>query len=317
MTIVLTRPAKRVLEVNSPVMPAAGTFGYGERYRDLVNFDKLGAIVTNPITYEAWSPATGTRVVPLDAGVLMHTGLPNPGLNKALRRHRNLWTLLPVPVIVHLVATSVDHIRKCAARLDEEDSVAAIEIGLNDDITAHEAEALIDAAVSRTDKPILARLPLNDAYEIAESVVDAGAGALVISAPPRGTARDPQTGRLVSGRLYGPVVKPIILRVVGQLSRRIDIPIIGAGGIHTPQDARDYIEAGAVAVQVDSLTWIDPKSLEVVARDLGGMVVTRESGALPDEWHPGMGDTERDQRRKEAKTGRKDAETDDDAPTGH
>jgi dihydroorotate dehydrogenase (NAD+) catalytic subunit len=136
-----------------------------------------------------------------------------------------------------------------------------------------------------------------DAYELAQPVADAGAGALVVAAPPRGTARDPQSGKLVPGRIYGPLVKPMVLRVVGQLMSRIDIPIIGAGGIHSAQDARDYLEAGAVAVQVDSVTWIEPKMLEIIARDLGGLVVTRASGALPDEWHEGMGETTRQKRK--------------------
>jgi dihydroorotate dehydrogenase (NAD+) catalytic subunit len=85
----------------------------------------------------------------------------------------------------------------------------------------------------------------------------------------------------------------MILRLVGVLARRIqDVPLIGAGGIHSIQDARDYLEAGAVAVLVDSATWIQPKLLERIARDLGGMLVTRAMGSFPDEWHPDMGDTE-------------------------
>lgn len=301
MTIEITRPGKNTLLLDTPVMPASGTFGYGDVYRDLLKMEKLGAIVTNPITYDAWNPASGTRVIPLDSGILMHTGLPNPGLNKVLKRYRELWNEIKIPVIVHLVATTEDHVRKSAARLDEEESVDAIELGLNDDIGWKNAEDLVKAAVERTEKPVLVRLPLYDAYEIAQPVADVGAGALVVSAPPRGTARDPRNGKLVSGRIYGPIVKPIVLRVVGQLIRRIDIPIIGAGGIHSRQDARDYIDAGARAVQVDSLTWVRPHMLEIIGRDLGGWIVTRMSGAMPDEWHEGMGDTEKEKGKQREK----------------
>jgi dihydroorotate dehydrogenase len=70
------------------------------------------------------------------------------------------------------------------------------------------------------------------------------------------------------------------------------VPLIGAGGIHSLQDARDYLEAGAVAVQIDSVTWVQPRLLERIARDLSGGLVTRASDAYPDEWHPDMGDTE-------------------------
>ena len=81
---------------------------------------------------------------------------------------------------------------------------------------------------------------------------------------------------------------------MGRLRRQIpdEIPIIGAGGVHSPQDARDYIEAGAVAVQVDTATWTQPKMLERIARDLGGWIATRRKDALMDEWHPDMGHTE-------------------------
>jgi dihydroorotate dehydrogenase (NAD+) catalytic subunit len=305
MATEITRPGKNSLVLESPVMPAAGTIGFGDTYRDLIQFEKLGAIVTNPVTYAPWSPATGTRVVPLDAGMLVHTGLPNPGLSKVMAKYRNLWNSLPLPVILHLVASSVEHVRKSASRIDAENAVDAIELGLNDDMGWEEAERFVKAAVGNTEKPILVRLPLQDAYELAQAAVDAGAGALVVAAPPRGTARDPHTGRLVSGRVYGPLVKPMVLRVVGQLVNRIDIPIIGAGGIHSQQDARDFIEAGARAVQVDTLTWIQPKMLEFIARDLGGLVITRAAGAMGDEWHPGMGETEK-KAREESKKSKKD-----------
>lgn len=292
MSIPLTRPGKNSLIVETPVMPASGVFGFGEQYRDLVDFEKLGALVTNPVTYKPWSPATGTRVVPLDAGVLVHTGLPNPGLSKVIAHHRSTWERLPVPIILHVVSTTVEEVRRCMHRLEEEETVVGVELGLNDDISLRDAEAATRAATERSDKPVLVRLPFGVSADIALAVADSGADAVVMCAPPRGTARD-SAGRLVSGRLYGPMIKPLVLRMVGQMTRRLDVPVIGAGGIHSAQDARDYLEAGAVAVQIDSAVWIDPKLLETIARDLGGLVITQPSGALPDEWHPGMGETER------------------------
>jgi dihydroorotate dehydrogenase (NAD+) catalytic subunit len=301
MSIEITRPGKNSLVLESPVMPAAGTAGFGDVYRDMVNFEKLGAFVTNPVTYQPWQPATGTRVVPLDAGFLIHTGLPNPGLSSVLSKYRATWEAMTIPVILHLVATTPEQVRRAAERLDEEHAVAAIELGLNDDIGWETAADFVKAAVDRLEKPVLVRLPLGDAYEIAQAVQDAGAGGLVVAAAPRGTARDPVTGRLVSGRVYGPLVKPMALRVVGQLASRVDIPITGAGGIHSPDDARDYIEAGARAVQVDSVTWVQPNVLELIARDLGGLVLTRPANALADEWHPGMGETEKKAREAAAR----------------
>lgn len=298
MAIEITRSGKNSLILEVPVMNSAGTLGYGNIYNDIINYEKLGAFVTSPMSYEPRNAAHGTRVVPLDSSVLLHTGLPNPGINKVLRQYRNLWQNMALPLIVHLIATTDEQIRKATARLDEEDCVDAIELGLRDDITWQEATRLVGSAVTKTEKPVLVRLPVSDAYEIADAVANAGASTLVMAAPPRGKARDKLSGKLIAGRIYGPLVKPIVLNMVERLASRIDIPIIGAGGIHSPQDARDYLEAGAVAVQVDSAIWRSPKELEIIARDLGGYIVTRHSDAFPDEWHRGMGDTEKDKHRK-------------------
>ena len=297
MAIEITRTGKNSLIIENPVMPASGVFGYGDVYRSQIKLERLGALVTNPVTYQPWNPASGTRVIPLDAGVLVHTGLPNLGISKVIAKHRAFWDNLPLPVILHVVATTPEQVGKCASRIESENSIDAIELGLNDDVGWKGAMEFVRAVIQRTEKPLLVRLPLQDAYELAQPVADAGAGGLVVAAPPRGTARDPYSGKLVPGRIYGPLVKPMVLRVVGQLMSRIDIPIIGAGGIHSAQDARDYLDAGACAVQVDAVTWLDPKMIEMIARDLGGLVVTREIGALPDEWHEGMGETTRQKRK--------------------
>ena len=301
MAIEITRPGKYSLILSTPVMPAAGTLGFADSYRRLINYDKLGALVTNPVTVDAWKPAAGTRMIPLDSGILLHTGLPNPGLSKTISRYRQAWSKLPIPVILHLVGTSIRQVERATQMLDDIDEVAAVELGLRDDIDEREALALARAA-SRMEKPLLLRLPFYECWQLALPLAEAGVDALVVAAPPRGTARDPNTGRLVSGRVYGPLVKPMILRLVGRLRRQLppDLPIIGCGGIHSPQDARDYIEAGAVAVQVDTATWAQPKMLERVARDLGGWIATRHSDALPDEWHPDMGPTEALERRQPA-----------------
>jgi len=282
MSIRITRAGKTSLVVETPVMNAAGTLGFGDEYRDLLDLNTLGAFVTNPLTYTNWNPATGTRVVPLDAGVLVHTGLPNPGITQVITEHREVWKRLPMPVIAHVVVNTVEEVYKCITILEREEVIAAVELGLSDEISPAEAQWYTSAAVERTEKPVLARLPFAAQTDHFSAVIDAGAAALVVCAPPRGTARD-QAGRLVAGRIYGPLVKPIVLRMVGQLARRFPrIPLIGAGGIHSPQDARDYIEAGAVAVQVDSVTWVTPTMLETIARDLGGMEITQPNNALDD-----------------------------------
>ena len=298
MAIEIVRPGKFSLIVSTPVMPAAGTVGFGDRYRDLLDYERLGALVTNPVTIEPWSGAAGTRVIGLDAGVLAHTGLPNPGLAKVISLNRRVWAKMPIPVILHLVGTSPRQMKRAVAMIDEVDEIAAVELGLSDDIDLDSAIDLV-AEAARMEKPLIARLPFYESYELALPIAEAGADALVLTAPPRGTARDPHSGKLVSGRVYGPLIKPLVLRLVGRLRRQLpaELPIIAAGGIHSPLDARDYLEAGAVAVQVDAATWAQPKMLERIARDLGGWIATRRKDALLDEWNPDMSHTDAIQRR--------------------
>jgi dihydroorotate dehydrogenase (NAD+) catalytic subunit len=298
MAIEIARAGKQSLIVTTPVMPAAGTVGFGDRYKALLDYEKLGAVVTNPVTIEPWRPASGTRIVPLDAGVLVHTGLPNPGLAKVIGQNRRVWAGLPIPLILHLVGTSAAQMKRAVELIDEVEEIAAVELGLSDDVEPADALALVGVA-SRIEKPLLVRLPFHECHLLALPVADAGADALVMTAAPRGTARDRHTGRLVSGRVYGPLIKPLILRLVGRLRRELpaQLPIIASGGIHSPQDARDYMDAGAIAVQVDTAIWAQPKMLERVARDLGGWIATRQKDAFADEWNPDMSNTEAMQRR--------------------
>ncbi|CAG1012097.1 dihydroorotate dehydrogenase (NAD+) catalytic subunit [Anaerolineae bacterium] len=275
---------KQTLTLHNPVMGASGAFGFGGEYAKLVELDLLGAWVTNPISLNPRRPASGTRIIPLDSGVLVHTGLPNPGLYKAFRQYGTRWKNSPVPVIVHLIGTSPEEISECAIILEGHEEIAAIEIGLNDSAAYREVRAIVGAARSKTQLPILVQLPLASAPLVALPAFEAGADALVIAAPPRGTARDPLTGRLIGGRLYGPPVKAQALRATGLIASQVKAPIIGCGGIHSPDDARDYLEAGAAAVQIDSVVWVRPALVSLIARDLGGLEMTRPAGSLPDEW---------------------------------
>lgn len=295
--IELTRGGKAPLIVNNPVLLASGVAGYdAAAYAGLLDLSKLGAIVTNPITWRPRRAAHGPRVVPLPAGVLIHTGLPNPGVRRVIRDYRARWARSPVPIIAHVVATTPEDVAACAAELDRCESVAAVELGIHDQAAQRDLHDIIQAARDATLLPVLVRLPLYNALELAPGAEAAGAGAVVVAGPPRGTARDPVSGQLAGGRIYGPSQTAQALRAVGQVARAVAIPVIGCGGIHTPDHARDFIEAGAVAVQIDALLWTQPHMVEVIARNLGGLELTRAAGALADEWEPGMGETMRKRR---------------------
>ena len=296
MPVELTRLGKHNLTVMSPVMPAAGAIGFADEYSHLIKFDKLGAIVTSPITYKARRVARGNNVVPLAGGLLLHTGLPNPGVHKVLKQARKVWEGMPVPVIVHVMGTIPPDVRRCVRAVVKSPAVQGIELGIHDLASAEETRALIDTVTETTELPVLVRVPLDRALELAPVVAASQAGAIVVGAPPRGLARDPLSGQMLSGRLYGPLVRPQALRMVSQVVQLVaadDLPVIGCGGIHSAQDARDFIEIGARAVQLDSVIWTRPGLAEIIARDLAGLELTRPTDAYPDEWFPGIGETDR------------------------
>lgn len=280
---------KTTLRLSRPVMGAAGAFGFVGEYAKLIDLSLLGALVTNPISLKPRRAANGTRVVPLDSGVLIHTGLPNGGVHKMHQLYAAKWRASPTPILIHLIG-SADDLAECAAFLDQQPEIAGIELGLNDALTAREVRAVVATVRLRTQLPLLAKLPLYQAVTVAAAAADGGADALVVAAPPRGTTRDPLSGQLVGGRLYGAWLKPLCVRLVGQLAPRLNLPIIGCGGVHHPDDVRDFFEAGAKAVQLDSVVWARPEMVAAIANALNGAELTRMAGALADEWRP-LGET--------------------------
>ncbi|MBW7877918.1 MAG: nitronate monooxygenase [Anaerolineae bacterium] len=284
---------KQPFTMSTRVMNAAGILGFGDVFSNLYNFDRIGAVVTNPVTWSPRQPALGPRMIIKEGGVMLHTGLPNGGVKRVIRDYASLWQMLGAPVVMHLMATSSRDLQRSIERIEAEPSLAGIELGLHDDITWRDAQTFVRVARERCEKPIIVRLPFPGSGDVARAAVEGGADALVATAPPRGTERDPLSGRLMRTRIYGGLVRPMVLRAVGKLASQFpDVPIIGAGGILSMEDARNYLDVGAAAVQLDAALWVRPRLLEDVSRDLGGATVTRRTDSLPDEWHPGMGDTE-------------------------
>lgn len=300
--IEITRAGKYSLIINNPVMIAAGMMGFDpSAYQNLLKLEKLGAMVTAGITYKPRKPANGPRVAPMIGGMLLHTGLPNPGINRVVSQYKRSWERSPIPVIAHVVANRFDDVVRVVERLEGLPNVVGVELGLHDQATIDDVYDLVNAARQGSQLPVLVKLPLFSAMYLAEAAEMSGADAIVVSSPPRGTERDPLSGQLIGGRVYGTFLKSQTLRVVGYVAGFIQIPVIACGGIHSADDARDYLEAGARAVQIDTLTWISPSEVEVIARNLGGEELTRAAGALPDEWHPGIGKTQMMQRQQPQK----------------
>ena len=159
MLVELAPSHKIGLALRSPLMNAAGILCFADEYAGLIDFAHLGAFVTNPITARPRTPAKGDRAAEFDGGVLIHTGLPNPGVSEAIKQFARKWARMACPVIVHVAGTTPDETALCGRRLENVDNVAGIELGLRDGIEASAATELIAAALSGS-LPVLARLPL-------------------------------------------------------------------------------------------------------------------------------------------------------------
>jgi dihydroorotate dehydrogenase (NAD+) catalytic subunit len=268
MTINLAPRHKFGLMLPNPVMPAAGCYGLGREYGPLIDVASLGAIVVGPLTARPQRGSDPPRIVDVPGGLLLHTGLANPGLSAAVRQTARIWMHSPIPVIVHVASADADEISSCCKRLEAVETLAGIELGVPDTADAELATDLTGAARNASGRPLIVRLPPDDADLLCEAVVEAGADALTIAAPPRGTVWHAPTGRYVTGRLYGPFVLPLAVRAFRRVAALVPVPLIGCGGIHTAADAAAFLRAGALAVQVDSAIWHDPSCLARIAAAL-------------------------------------------------
>ncbi|MBN2391525.1 MAG: hypothetical protein JXR84_12440 [Anaerolineae bacterium] len=267
------------LPITSPVMPAAGAFGFGDTYHDLVDLRVLGALVTNPVSLKPRDAARGQRIAvhgehDAGCGFVAHTGLPNPGVKRVLRQHRQLWEHLPIPVIVHLIATTLSETARAAERLSGIPNVVGLELGLVDNITPQRALNLLDAACAEGDLPVIVRVPFTSVDALAPLLADHGADALTLIAPPRAVLpvsdmpENSEVHRYLRGRLYGPALFPLLLNVLARWCSKLPIPVIACGGIASLEDAIACLELGATALQVDALLWRDPAMLQRIAEGL-------------------------------------------------
>jgi dihydroorotate dehydrogenase (NAD+) catalytic subunit len=274
------------LPLPGPVMPAAGAFGYGDAYRDLVDMRRLGALVTNPVSARPRHAASGQRLAVHGEHLLVHTGHPNPGLRRVLRRYRDLWARLEIPVIVHLLATTPPETARAAGRLAGTPGIAGVELGLAADVDAGLAQELVHAAREGGTLPVIARVPFGRVATLAPLLIEAGSDALTLTAPPRAVLPLPSetqdVARYMRGRLYGPARYPLLLHQLATWAPALSVPIIACGGIASPEEALACLTLGATAVQLDALLWRDPRLIERIARALD----KAPDGAASDEGIP-------------------------------
>jgi dihydroorotate dehydrogenase (NAD+) catalytic subunit len=253
------------LTLASPVLTAAGCFGYGVEYTRLVDVERIGAIVTRSTTLYRRRVARPPRLVETPAGLLAVGPWSNPGLDRVIERYTRTWATWRTPVLLSVEGASPAEYADIAATLEGVEGIAGLELNLTDH--AGQVAAIIRATRAATQLPLLAKLPALDVElpDLAHAAAETGADAVVVAAAPSGLAADPRSGERLAGWLCGPAQRPLALRRVAEVARAIGVPVVGGGGIATAADARQFLAAGAAAVQIGAALLADPGAVVRIA----------------------------------------------------
>jgi dihydroorotate dehydrogenase (NAD+) catalytic subunit len=262
------------LILDNPVMTAAGTFGYGTEYSELIDIQELGAIICKGITLMPRKGNPQPRLVETICGLLNSVGLENIGVDALIKDKAPIWAGWRVPVIVNVAGETFDEYIQVVSKLEGVPGVSGIELniscpnisggrmefGVNPELAAE----LTSAVKAATSLPLMVKLSPNvtDIREIALAVEGAGADAISLINTVRGMAIDinerrPCLGNIIGG-LSGPAIKPIALYMVHEAAKNVRIPVIGCGGISCARDALEFIMAGASAVQIGTANITNP-----------------------------------------------------------
>ena len=284
----MTKPDMSVeiagMRLRNPVMTASGTFGYGEEFAGYVNLEEIGAIITKGLSLKPRAGNPTPRIVETPGGMLNAIGLQNVGIEAFIAKKAPYLRTLATPVIVNLFGNTLEEYGELAARLDRVPEVAGVEVNISCPNVKHggivfgtdpkAAYDVVKLVRDSTIKPVIVKLSPNvtDIIEMSHACVDAGADALSLINTLTGMAIDLQKRRPVlaniTGGLSGPAIKPVALRMVWQVAKAVDIPIIGIGGIMSATDALEFMLAGATAVQVGTANFLDPAAAQTIARDM-------------------------------------------------
>ena len=262
------------LALSSPVMIASGVAGYGEGYAEIVDIQKLGAIVCKGTTLRPRRGNAQPRLVETAGGVLNSVGLENIGIDALIREKAPVWAGWQVPVIVNVAGETIDEYVVVSRKLEGVPGVGGIELNIScPNISAGGMEFGVDpklaaevtsAVKSVSSLPVIVKLSPNvtDIKEIALAVEEAGADAVCLINTLRGVAididrRKPSLGNIVGG-VSGPVVKPVALYMVFETAKVVRVPVIGCGGIASAEDALEFIMAGATAVEIGTACLTSP-----------------------------------------------------------
>jgi dihydroorotate dehydrogenase (NAD+) catalytic subunit len=264
------------LTLRNPIMLASGTVGYGNEMAEFTDLNKLGGIVTKSLSLKPRKGNPPQRIVETPAGMLNAIGLANVGVEVFLKERIPFLKKFDVPLICNIAASTIEEYVECTRILTQEDTIKAFEINVScpnvkegglsfgNDLSA--VGKITDKVRAVTNKPLIMKLSPNVSYiaEFAKAAKENGADAVSAINTLVGSAFNIITHKPkiqnVTGGLSGPAIKPIAIAKVLEISRQIDIPIIGIGGIMDWRDVIEFMIAGSSAVQIGTLNFIDPSA---------------------------------------------------------
>ena len=284
--------------LKNPVMTASGTFGYGQEFAELIDLNRLGAIIVKGLSLEPSKGNPPPRIAETACGMLNAIGLENVGIDAFEREKLPFLKKLSTPTIVNIYGKTVGEYAELAAQIDEMDGVTGVEVniscpnvkagGIAFGVIPQAAHEVVKAVRGRTRKPVMVKLSPNvtDITDIARSVEDAGADSVSLINTLTGMVIDIETRRSklanITGGLSGPAIKPVALRMVWQVAKSVKIPVIGIGGIMTGSDALEFLIAGASAVQVGTANFVNPGCTIEIIEGIETFLTEKKIGSVRD-----------------------------------
>ena len=273
------------LELDNPIIPASGTFGFGYEFVNFYDINILGSISLKGTTLEARYGNPLPRIAECQEGMINAIGLQNPGIDKVLSEEiPKLAKVYNKKVIANVAGSTLEDYIECAKRFDTCDNIGILEInascpnvkegGITFGVDATSLYELTSAVKKEVKKPVYIKLSPNvtDIVALAKAAQEGGADGLVMINTLLGMRIDLQTKKPVisnkMGGFSGPAIKPVALRMIYQVAQQVDLPIIGCGGIRNAYDVVEMMLAGASAVQVGSENLVDPYACQKIIEDL-------------------------------------------------
>lgn len=263
------------LKLKNPVMTASGTFGYGPEYADFVELSEIGGIIVKGTTLHPRQGNDYPRMAETASGMLNCVGLQNKGVDYFCEHIYPEIKNIDTNMIVNVSGSSPEDYAECAARIDALDKIPAIELniscpnvkdgGMAFGVTCQGAASVVKAVRQRYHKTLIVKLSPNvtDIAEIARAVEAEGADSVSLINTLMGMAIDIEKRKpmlsINTGGLSGPAVKPVAVRMVWQVAKAVNIPVVGLGGICNAHDAIEFMLAGATAIEIGTANFLDPQ----------------------------------------------------------